>query len=70
MPAGLTSKEVLGDDGRLCAGPSLLILTEWCFRLEFVRGVRAHGLCVKFVEKLLSRKMVLLYKGSAKLKST
>ena len=26
VPAGLASKEVSGDDGRLCSGPSLLIL--------------------------------------------
>ena len=31
VPAGLASKEVSRDDGRLCSGPSLLILTECDF---------------------------------------
>ena len=27
MPAGLASKEVSGNDGRLCSGPPILIMT-------------------------------------------
>lgn len=34
VPAGLASKEVSRDDGRLCSGPSLLILTEWTSNKE------------------------------------